>query len=278
MPVKLIEGTQTKIDYTPVSAASAGDVVSKYGVMCILSVDLAAGELGSLNLPDGDAIYRCPKENGVVFAAGDVVGFDISADTAVVSGAGASDGNIGIAVGGGLSGDLYVDIWHTLGGVSSALSVAGVPVTRAVLFSENATNTTHTGTIEIPAGAFLQNIQIVNKVLWGATSASLDVGDLDDPDGWFATVDLKATDLLVGEVLDITNAENWGGTQGAYLVAATGRKGRTTAGIDSGIYYGAACEVVGTITVGTPAVTTGRTLMAVTYVVPAQAAAVGSGP
>ena len=153
----------------------------------------------------------------------------------------------------------------------------GVPVTKIVPFIENATNTLHTGTVPIPAGATLVNIQVVNTVLWGATSASLDVGDDNDADGYFQTVDCKATDLAVGEVLDISNAENWGATNGAYLVAATGRKGGVQAG-NSGPYYGVANNIIGVMTVGTPAATTGRTFMIVTYTVGETIAAVASGP
>jgi hypothetical protein len=141
-------------------------------------------------------------------------------------------------------------------------------VCEGVLFTEDGSATSYTGTVEIPAGAVLQNIQIVTTVLWDGTSASLDVGDDDDPNGWFDTINVKATDLLVGEVLDITQAENWGGSQGAYLVAATGRKGRTTAGVDSGVFYGAASEVVGVITPGAADGSAGRTYMFVTYAVP----------
>ena len=169
------------------------------------------------------------------------------------------------------------------GDVIEILPASGSPSTglvfsKTVSFTENATNTIHTGTVEIPAGATLHNIQFVNTVLWGATSASLDIGDDDVADGWFDGINCKATDLLVGEVLDISNAENWGAKQGAYLVASTGRKGRTTAGIDSGIYYGAASEVIGVMTVGTPAVTTGRSKMTVTYSVGGAIAAVATGP
>ena len=84
---------------------------------------------------------------------------------------------------------------------------------------------------------------------------------------------LTGAELVVGEVLDISNAENWGAAQGVYLVAATGRKGRTTAGVDSGVYFGAASEVIGVITgVGTNA-TTGTTYMIVTWMEPTQTAA-----
>lgn len=142
----------------------------------------------------------------------------------------------------------------------------GIPVCKIVNFAEQA-GTTLTGTITIPAGAILLDIFFVVTVLAGGTSASLTIGDADDPDGWFAATDLKATDLLVGEVLSIRNVDNWGGKQGVYLVAASGRMGRTTAGVDSGIYYGAASTVTAVITQGTPS-TTGRYKFGVIYVIP----------
>ncbi len=156
-------------------------------------------------------------------------------------------------------------------------AATGVTITKIVPFIENATNTIHTGTVPIPAGAVLLNIQVVNTVLWGATSAGLIVGDDDDPNGFLETVDCKATDLAVGEVMDISNAENWGGKNGVYLVAATGRKGNVATG-NSGIYYAASNNVIGIMTVGTPATTTGRTFMAVTYCLPETIAAVATGP
>ena len=156
-------------------------------------------------------------------------------------------------------------------------AATGVTITKIVPFIENATNTIHTGTVPIPAGAVLLNIQVVNTVLWGAASASLVVGDDDVANGFLTATNCKATDLLVGEVFDISNAENWGGKNGAYLVAATGRKGNVDTG-NSGIYYAASNNVIGIMTVGTPAATTGRTLMAVTYCLPETIAAVATGP
>ena len=164
--------------------------------------------------------------------------------------------------------------YGTVNTVPTPSAISGVVVTKMVPFIENAVNTVHTGTVPIPAGATLLNIQVVNTVLWGATSAALDVGDDDDANGYFAAVNCKATDLLIGEVLDISNAENWGGKNGDYLVAATGRKGCAA----GGIYYAAANNIIGVMTVGTPAAATGRTFMAVTYCVPDSIAAVATGP
>jgi len=153
----------------------------------------------------------------------------------------------------------------------------GTVITRIVPMIENATNTIHTATVPLPAGSVLLNIQAVNTVLWTAASASLVIGDDDDPNGFLEATDCKATDLLVGEVFDISNAENWAGNNGAYLVAATGRKGSVASG-NSGIYYGTANNIIAVMTVGTPATTAGRTFIAVTYTVPVSIAAVATGP
>jgi hypothetical protein len=114
----------------------------------------------------------------------------------------------------------------------------------------------------------VHDIGFVTTVLWDGTSATLDIGDADDPNGWFASINVKATDLLVGEVLSISNAENWGAKQGDYLVAATGRKGRVTAGIDSGVYYGVASEVIFLVTPGAADGSAGRSFGWVMYSVP----------
>jgi hypothetical protein len=155
-------------------------------------------------------------------------------------------------------------------------ATAYLAVSDGCSFTEDGSGTAYTCTVEIPAGAFLLNIQFVSTVLWDGTSASLIIGDDDDPNGWFEATNLKATDLLVGEVLDISNAENWGGKQGAYLVAATGRKGRVTAGVDSGIYYGAASEVIFLVTPGAADGSAGRSFGLVTYVVPTLTASTNS--
>ena len=145
-------------------------------------------------------------------------------------------------------------------------------VSEGCTFTEDATNATHTCTVTIPAGSWLNNIQVVTSVLWTDAETSLSVGDADAATGWFNDVDLAATDLLVGEVLDITNAENWGGTQGAYLVAATGVKGQAIANY-AGVYAVVATEVLGVVTMTTPSGSAGRTHMVVTYTTPTLVAA-----
>jgi hypothetical protein len=148
-------------------------------------------------------------------------------------------------------------------------------ITKAVLFTENATNTIHTGTVVVPAGAILHDIEIINYILWTATSASLKVGDSVDDDGYFAAVNLKATDLVVGEVLRLSDSGAWGSEEGVYLTSA-GRRGAVATNF--GTYMAAGTSIIGVITVGTPATTVGRTIMRVSYSVPVLTAAVATGP
>jgi len=150
----------------------------------------------------------------------------------------------------------------------------GLMITKMAAFTEDAASTSHVATVAVPAGAIIHDITVTNSVLWGAASAALDVGDTADPNGYFAAVDCKATDLAVGEVLATSDSTNWGGKNGAYLVAATGRRGPTSSNF--GNYYAAGTNILGTMTVGTPAVTTGRTWMSVTYSVGEVVAAVAS--
>lgn len=144
---------------------------------------------------------------------------------------------------------------------------AYIAVTDGVSFTEDGSGTSYTATVEVPAGAVVHNICFTSTVLWDGTSASLQIGDDDDPNGWFEATDIKATALLVGEVLCAAEDGAWGGENGAYLTAA-GRRGRVTAGVDSGWYYGAASEVIFLVTPGAADGSAGRSFGWVTYSVP----------
>lgn len=140
-------------------------------------------------------------------------------------------------------------------------AATGFVISKTITFTEQA-GTTCTGTVVLPANSTLHDIMITSSVLWGGTSAVMKVGDSVDDDGFFIGVDLKATDLLVGEVLSLGDSENWGGKNGAYLVAATGQRG--PAATNFGLYYAAGSNIIGVVTMNTPS-TTGRTFMTVTY-------------
>ena len=69
---------------------------------------------------------------------------------------------------------------------------------------------------EIPSGAVLIDVIAHATAVWTATtSATLIVGDVTTPSGIFASVDLKATDLLAGESISINGLA--GGKHGVDL-------------------------------------------------------------
>src|SRR6185436_1918812 len=170
-----------------------------------------------------------------------------------------SGGIVDIETGGALKFNA-VDVTATL---AAAGAGTGLVVAKQVAFVENATSTIHTGTVVIPAGATLLDIVVVAQVLWTGGTAAFTCGDANAATGWFTSTDLKATDLVLGERLQASNANNWGGKNGAYLTTA-GRFGQQSTTMIGG-YCPTAYSVIGVVTVGTPATTVGRTFMTVLY-------------
>lgn len=143
----------------------------------------------------------------------------------------------------------------------------GQVVAQQALFTENASSLTHTATFVIPAGATLLDIFVTPEVLWTAGgTAAFTCGDANAANGWFLSTNLKATDLILGERLQASNASYWGGLNGAYLVAATGRFGQQSANMIGG-YCPNAYSVIGVVTVTGPSTTAGRTRMTVLYTI-----------
>ena len=92
---------------------------------------------------------------------------------------------------------------------------AGPIIAEELRFQESAGAGTYTASVLLDAGTTLLDIIVNGVALWAATtSATLIVGDADNDDGFFAAVDLKATDLLAGESLSFSFA---GGKAGAYI-------------------------------------------------------------
>ncbi len=120
-------------------------------------------------------------------------------------------------------------------------------------FTETSGDGTYTGTIALPAGSRILDIGVDAQALWTAdTSASIKVGDTDD-DGFFLATDLKATDLLAGE---INNIEHPGGKAGVYIASE-----------QRVLYSATARNVIAVVTkVGTG--TAGRTRVYVVWCVP----------
>jgi hypothetical protein len=130
-------------------------------------------------------------------------------------------------------------------------SAATPVVSASVTFTETSGAGVWTGSITVPAGADIIDVIVQSTALWTSqTSATMTVGDTDD-DGWYTGIDLKATDLLVGEDLSF---EHPGGKAGVYLAS----EARTR-------YSATARTIAGIITkVGTTG-TAGRTRLTVLY-------------
>jgi hypothetical protein len=144
-----------------------------------------------------------------------------------------------------------------INGISRA-ATAGEVVSERRSFTETTGAGTYTGSVTVPAGATTLDIKLWSTVLWTAsTSAIAKVGDVADDDGWFTGVNLKATDLLVGEELNFIQT---GGKEGAYLSLTTGA--RTVA-------YSASARVISCIiiTVGASG-SAGRSFFEVVYQTP----------
>lgn len=130
-------------------------------------------------------------------------------------------------------------------------------------------DTVYSASVPIPAGATIHDIKVRSTVLWDdGTSASLTVGDESDADGYFTAVDLKATDLLVGEEINFVQT---GGCEGAYLDTTTGER--------SAMYKASGGRVVAAIAAAGGDGSAGRSRMTVVYSSPPNAqGAIGTSP
>ena len=133
-----------------------------------------------------------------------------------------------------------------------------------MLYSNGAAAGVHTVAIHVPAYSILLNVGVVGVALWNqGTSAGMVVGDADDADGFFTTIDLKATALLAGEaVLCGFGTGMAGGVIGAYIANSQWAVG---GGSTSGIYRTTARVITFTNTTVGTAATTGESLCLVNY-------------
>lgn len=137
--------------------------------------------------------------------------------------------------------------------------VAGTPVIADERTFTEAGAGTYTATMAIPAGSIVQDVIWANRALWDAvTSATLNVGDGDDADGFIIAVDVKTAPIA-----DVAGA---GGISN--LKASTGT------GAYKGLFkrYVAAGTITATV-VSVGAGTLGRSDLFVFYSTPASTAA-----
>lgn len=142
----------------------------------------------------------------------------------------------------------------------SPAGVVGVQVMTA-RFVENGAGT-YTADFVLPAGSILYDVVATSEALWtAATSAALIVGDTTDDDGYLASVNLKATDLLATESISIQSTQVRGGNAGADITVGTsthiGRK------------YSSSERTITAKVTSVGAGTAGRTRVDVLYIGPA---------
>lgn len=122
----------------------------------------------------------------------------------------------------------------------------------------------YTVSVAQPAGSILLDVILHAIALWNAgTSATGIVGDTTDPNGFFAAIDMKATDLLAGEAISVALA---GGKAGADIALSQFNRRYSAAGRDITL------EIT---TVGTAA-TTGETLLDVFWLWPSRVETTGA--
>lgn len=154
---------------------------------------------------------------------------------------------------------------NALDGIPAGATAGNLVVAEEVTFTE-AGDTTYTGTVSVPAGAYILNVIVQAISVWDdGTSAAMIVGDGDDPNGFYDAVDLKATDLTDGQTINFAKT---GGVEGAYFSG--------TASHINGLYNGSARDVTGVVTTGGQNGSAGVTRMCVVYVIPTASAAVGA--
>lgn len=77
----------------------------------------------------------------------------------------------------------------------------------------------YTVDIHLQSDSVILDIGVVAESLWNpGGNATMDVGDAADPNGFFTSINLKATDLLAGESINFAAT---GGKQGAYFAGTT---------------------------------------------------------
>lgn len=145
-----------------------------------------------------------------------------------------------------------------LDGIAASATLVAM---QELTFTETSGAGTHTGTMALPANSRIIDIGCDGQALWNSAGAcALVVGDGGSANGFFLSTNLKATDLLAGE---INNLEHPGGLAGAYIASE-----------QRNLYSAAARSIIAVVTQASGTGTLGRTRVYVVYAVSAPTAAV----
>jgi len=118
--------------------------------------------------------------------------------------------------------------------------MAGIPLTGRFLVSRvlgvPETNTTSVA-IDIPAGSYIppKGVSVIITTLLDGGTPSIDVGDLDNDDGWVDTVDITETSAGTYSGL-AANTAAYSDT-GRYYAAANQITAKVATGLTSGAFY-----------------------------------------
>lgn len=245
-------GTRVKLSSGYPAAAGIGE--DEIGVMEVLS--LSGDSNCSVRLPNTGETIRV-LAGGAITQYAEIYGAASGKVSATPSGP-----RWGIAME-AASGDGSLIEAMRLPGAGAA--GGGALVVEEVTFTEDG-DTTYTGAVEVPAGAWIHDVIVQAVALWDdGTSAVMKVGDTDD-DGFFASVNLKATDLTVGQTISF-NAQ--GGVGGSYITAGSSSHFLSQ-------YSASARTINGIVTTGGQDGSAGRTRMVVVYSLPNVTAATGA--
>lgn len=237
-------------DYTPGSAVTGGNVIVSNDLVGIAERDIAASELGALAA--GGAAYKCVADAAIAIFT--KVWWDDTNNKVTET----SPGNefFGITLAASTTNGDVIPVYHMPQPLNSGL------VAEEVTFTE-AGSTTYTGSVTVPAGATIVDVIVHATAVWDdGTSATMKVGDATDDDGIFTGINVKATDLTIGQSI---NFDRTGGKEGAYLVG--------TATHWTTRYLATARVISGIITTGGQDGTAGRTRMIVVYAAPSKVTA-----
>jgi predicted RecA/RadA family phage recombinase len=112
MEAVLVHGTEVKIDHTPGSAVSAGEVLTYGEHTVIASRDIASGALGAVAVPSGNAVYDFTKvaADSLAFAVGALVYWNATDNKVSAT---VTDKGVGICVKAAGTSDTTVRALHT---------------------------------------------------------------------------------------------------------------------------------------------------------------------